>query len=234
MRNVLIVEDERQIRLGLKKMIEELIGGYIVTGLASDGNEALRILEQSDPSLVITDIKMLGMGGLELIKEIRILHGELPIIILSGFAEFDLVKEALKYNVRDYLVKPVNRHELSVLLDRIFSSTERREETGGYSLIDRIRKIIYDNPAGDHSLRELALLLQMNPQYLSRMFKVKSGENLSSFIIKVRMEKAIHLLRTTNLKIYEVASLCGYPGVKYFTSLFKKTMGRTPSQVRIS
>jgi YesN/AraC family two-component response regulator len=232
MRNVLIVEDEDVIRQGLKKILEELIGGYRLSGEARDGGEALNLLESSEPDIVLTDIRMTGMDGLDLIKQIRRVKPKLPIIVISGYADFEYARQALKYNVTDYLLKPVDRQELAHVLDRLFGAIVPGPIKETHYIVRKVRELVSENPGGDFSLKVLSDLLSVNPQYLSRVFKIQSGANLSDFVTQARIEKAVHLLQTTNLKVYEVALLCGYSGVKHFNNIFKNRIGRTPSEVR--
>ncbi|MBB6732198.1 response regulator transcription factor [Cohnella zeiphila] len=117
---VLIVDDEPQIRTGLGTIIPWESFGFVVAGAAEDGEEALALAGELHPDLVITDIKMPGMDGIELSRELRARRPELPILILSGYNEFSYAKEALRYGVAEYLLKPVDPAELSGVLERIY------------------------------------------------------------------------------------------------------------------
>lgn len=112
MLKTIIVDDELIIRQGIKQLIpwEEL--GYSIEDEASDGESALTKLKSAYFHVMITDISMPNMNGLELIKEIRTFNSELKIIVLSGYNEFEYVKEAMKYQVDNYLLKPISEQEL--------------------------------------------------------------------------------------------------------------------------
>lgn len=115
---VMIVDDEPYIRQGLRILINWERYGYTVCEEAANGHEAVKILEEKDIDLVITDIKMPGMDGLELIEYTREnISPKIPFIILSGFYEFEYAKKAIKYDVADYVLKPVQREELIKVLE---------------------------------------------------------------------------------------------------------------------
>lgn len=114
--NVLIVDDERIIRQGIKTFIpwEEL--GCALAGEAENGKQALEIMEEKDIQIVITDIRMPFIDGLELSREIRDKHPDCRIIILTGYEDFEYAKKALHYQVSEYLLKPVGDDELTDVL----------------------------------------------------------------------------------------------------------------------
>lgn len=115
--NVLIVDDEPFIRQGLRILIDWGEYGFNIVSEAADGKQALEIIENEQIDLVITDIKMPHMNGIELIEAIR--NGknkDIKIIVLSGYYEFEYAKQAIKYNVIDYVLKPIQKEELVEIL----------------------------------------------------------------------------------------------------------------------
>ena len=103
---VLIVDDEAVVRIGLKSMIDWEKNGFILAGEASDGCKAMDIIKSSYPDIVITDIKMPVMDGLSLIRDVNATLSSKPVfIVLSGYGDFHLVKEAMKLGAKDYLLK---------------------------------------------------------------------------------------------------------------------------------
>lgn len=125
MYKVLIVDDEPYVRKGLKALIDWEQYGYTVCAEAEDGEEALQKIKDLQPNLVITDIKMPGITGLELIKRVAQERVNQPrFIILSGYNEFEFARAAIKYNVKDYILKPVDMDELVGILHQIRSEIE--------------------------------------------------------------------------------------------------------------
>lgn len=113
---VLIVDDEPGALKSLKYMLDWDEYGYSITGEAANGKQALEMLKTGSFQLIITDIRMPGMSGLELIQGIREVSAELPIIAMSGYEEFEYVRECLRHGVKDYLLKPVDQGNLAKLL----------------------------------------------------------------------------------------------------------------------
>lgn len=102
---ILIVDDDTMVRIGLKTVINWEDNGFVLVGEAQDGREALALAKELDPDIIITDIKMPGLDGIELIRQLRAQNIQVEILVLSSYDEFDLVKQALKLGARDYLLK---------------------------------------------------------------------------------------------------------------------------------
>lgn len=128
MYKVLIVDDEAAIQRGLAKLIpwDEL--GLSLAGFADNGNEALLRVREAWPDIVLTDVKMPGMDGLELIRELSALRPELRAVVISGYDEFAYVKEAMRYRVDNYLLKPIDRDELIQTLAGIAEQLDRQRK----------------------------------------------------------------------------------------------------------
>ncbi|MFD0676680.1 MULTISPECIES: response regulator transcription factor [unclassified Paenibacillus] len=247
MYKVMLVEDEDLIRQGLKKLIEEVIGGFIVVKEEKNGRQALESMKSILPDLIITDIRMKEMNGIEMIEQVRHNFPDTPILVISGYGDFEYVKKALRFKVEDYLLKPVDRVELTQYLtglkgrldSRKMSALQSQSHTVGNSveenekkIIRTVREIIHSNLDQDISLQFIANKVHMNHQYLSSLFKLETGQNFVDYVIQCRMERAKQLLQDTNLKIYEVAMLSGYENAKYFMTVFKQLVGVTPSDFR--
>lgn len=112
MYKLIIVDDQPVIRKGLVKLVDWEEMGIEIAGEASNGLEALELILRENPHLMICDIKMPGMDGLELMKECRKINSGIKTVVLSGYNDFAYVKEALRYGVENYLLKPVDRDEL--------------------------------------------------------------------------------------------------------------------------
>ena len=116
--NVLIVDDEPFIRQGLILLIDWNSLGFQVCGQASNGVQALECIRTMRPDLVISDIKMPEMDGMQLAKIIYEQYGgEMKMVLLSGFYEFEYAKQAIKYQVNDYILKPIVKDELLQVLE---------------------------------------------------------------------------------------------------------------------
>lgn len=116
---LLIVDDEVFIRKGIVKLLEQFHKSVTGTEEAKNGEEALRLMAAFQPDIVITDIQMPVMNGLELAAAVRDRYPDVELIILTGYAEFEYVQQALRYQVADYLLKPVTKIGLEEVLMRI-------------------------------------------------------------------------------------------------------------------
>lgn len=109
---MLIVDDEPVICQGLHYTIDWADYGVEVVAEAYDGNEALQVVQEHEIDLVLTDIRMEGMDGLQLAKELKLRHPQIRVIMISGYEEFEYARQAIKLDVTDYLLKPVDIDEL--------------------------------------------------------------------------------------------------------------------------
>ena len=126
MLKVFLVEDEFVIREGIKNNIDWKAHGYEFCGEAGDGELAYPMIQKLRPDIVITDIRMPFMDGLELSRLIRKELPDTEIIILSGYQEFEYAKEAIKLGVAQYLSKPINGEELLAELDELSAKIEEK------------------------------------------------------------------------------------------------------------
>ena len=128
--NVLIVDDEPFIRQGLKILINWNYYGYNIIGEASNGKEAIKFIEKNKVDLIISDIKMPEMDGLDLVKNIyQKWNKKIKCIMLSGYYEFEYAKKAIKYGVKEYILKPIEREELTNILISFKDEYEKERES---------------------------------------------------------------------------------------------------------
>lgn len=116
---VIVVDDEEEIREGIIRKIDWNALGYEVVGSAENGVEALELAEHLHPDVIMTDIKMSFMDGLQLCERIAEQMPSVKIIIFSGFDDFEYAQKAIKLNVTEYLLKPVNAQELTKTLQKL-------------------------------------------------------------------------------------------------------------------
>jgi len=236
---VFIVEDELKIRNSIRDFVEREVSGFKVIGEASDGAEAIECLEREAPDLLITDIRMKGMDGLELIERIHQSCPEMTILIISAHGEFEYAQKALRFGADDYLLKPINRMQLTLFLNKVrdgkspLASSEDTENAKQERLVIRtIKQRVAERLHEPITLQAIAQEVHMNHRYLSTLFKAETGINFSDYIERCRMDKAKKLLKESKLKIYEIAGLCGYASAKHFMVIFKQAVGCTPTDYR--
>ncbi|MDD3214199.1 MAG: response regulator, partial [Eubacteriales bacterium] len=178
MYRALIVEDEDLMRGYLAEKLNELCPEWEAAATAADGMEAVEKLAHGRFDAVITDIRMPGMDGLELARYIRRTDTEMPILVLSGYDEFDYARAAVRLNVFDYLLKPLNEDELASALTAMAEQAAARRQTADGTLLAEALQ-------GDAEA-ERALLLQHAPCALALLSPAylptdrKRGERVAS------------------------------------------------------
>lgn len=129
--HVLIVDDESAIKRGLKQLIQKIAPNCVIDATASDGLEAIEIVKQCHPDIVITDIKMPGCNGLELSRYLYENYPEIKIIMLTGFADFAYAQTAINYRVCEFLLKPTSKDKLFEAIAKAQKEIrEKREQSG--------------------------------------------------------------------------------------------------------
>ncbi len=236
---VLLVDDEIMIREGFKQLFDWQAHDCEVVGEAGDGMEALTQIDTLRPDIVIMDINIPIMNGLKVIQLSRIKHPNTAFVIVSGYDDFSYCREALRLQITDYILKPVNYEEFGTCIDNLkISLFERRVSSAAEPekqeerAITVITRYLQEHLAEEISLSVLAEQFHLNPQYISQLFKSEIGVNFLVYLTNIRMEKAKKLLLSTALSIAEVAEQSGYGDYRVFTKVFKKSEGSTPSQYR--
>ena len=138
MYKALIVDDEKMIRMGMKKVIpwEDLGIGEVYT--AASAAEALEVLDKNRPQIMITDIQMNGMTGLELIEKAKNIIPELRVIVLTGYDNFEYARQSLRLQVQDFFLKPIEEENLSRALgEQVKQLDEAEEEKRNFRLQQR-------------------------------------------------------------------------------------------------
>lgn len=236
---VLLVDDEIMIREGFKRLFDWEAHDCEVVGEAADGMEALTQIDTLHPDIVIMDINIPIMNGLKVINLSRIKHPDIAFVIVSGYDDFSYCREALRLQITDYILKPVNYEEFGTCIDNLkislfekWVSSAEESEKQEERTITGITRYLQENLADEMSLSVLAQEFHLNPQYISQLFKNEIGVNFLSYLTNIRMEKAKKLLLSTSLSVAEVAEQSGYGDYRVFTKVFKKSEGITPSQYR--
>lgn len=375
MKRFFLVEDEYIVREGIKKRIDWEANGLEFVGEAADGEVALTMIEKLRPDIIMTDIKMPFMDGLELSRRVKESWPETEIIILTGHADFEYAREGMKIGIAQYLTKPVKPDEIIEALSSVIKKLEEKENVENkqrekmmereerlkeyyasmnmpaaeetldmneidLKQIDRVRLMEYlklgdkteaedfieetfngmaenvmqsllfrqyiimdtyfcvcdfveglgeersrieqpdassramtdvdsarayftriikvalelrDNKSfnkyedvvnkirqfvTEHyndpnmSLNMAAEAVGFSPNHLSSVFSQQTGQTFIKFLTDYRMDKAKELLRCTSLRAIDIAAQIGYEDSHYFSYLFKKHTGQTPSQFR--
>lgn len=248
-KTVLIVDDHEELR---NYLCYQLASSYRMIG-AKDGEEALKIIMDSTPDIIVSDVMMPGMDGLELLKRVKSNSAthHIPVILLSSKNELADRMKGWDKGADSYLGKPFNLEELEVVIDTLienrlrvkgkFTGVREMEEKisvpevkgNDEKLLERIIKVIEDNiDDSEFNVEKLSVEVGMSRAHLHRKMKEKIGLNPSDFIRNVRLRRACELLRKPDIEVTQIAYLVGYTSQPHFSTAFKKFTGYTPSEYR--
>ena len=246
MLKLLIADDERIIRETISSLIDWKSLGVELAGVCSNGLEAYDMIIDESPDIVLTDIKMPGMNGLELIRNIAEINPDTRFIILSGYGEFEYAKEAMKFGVRHYILKPCNEKQISDSIKAVSRECHEKKQKKDFSnpppafdqkpygktlLSEQIMNYVQQHLSDSNiTLKEIAENhLFMNVDYVSKRFLKETGRKFSDYLAEIRIRNAKKYL-ARGYRIQEVADMVGCGNnPHYFSQLFKKKTGTTPS-----
>ncbi|WP_069999672.1 response regulator transcription factor [Cellulosilyticum sp. I15G10I2] len=241
----MVVEDEYLIRENIIKKINSLNLPLELVGEASNGKDGLALVEALQPHLLITDIKMPQMDGLEFTKQLHTTYPYIKAVILSGYNDFTFAQQALRFGVKDFLLKPISVENLNtclqklvIMLDSEYSHTAALSvdvhTLSKEEISNLIEVYLHENFKKEISLSELAHKLGFTSDYLSRVFKKYKQESPIKYITKLRINEAKQLLiNYPDLDIKKVGELVGYNDAFYFSRVFKTNTNLYPSEYRI-
>jgi two-component system response regulator YesN len=230
MLQILLVDDNEFERNGIKFLLKKNNIEANITE-AVDGREALKLLKNQHFQLLITDIKMPFMDGVELVKNLRSFNCQTKILIISGYDDFNYAKELLKYDVSDYLIKPINFNQLIEIIQNALKIIEITDSQA-CKRMQEITTVIQQEFQSNLTLDELANRFFLHPSYLSKLFKESRGINFIKYLNDIRLQHAIALLENSHMKVAQIATFVGIPNTSYFNRIFKSEFGVTPSDYR--
>lgn len=246
MYKVLVVEDEDLIRRGLIFTTDWLKMNCTVVGEAADGEEGLEKIKSEHPDIVITDIRMPGITGLEMIEKAAAEGNDFCSIILSSYSEFEYARTSIKLGVFEYILKPIDEVELADIIDRAIKHLEKERGAVNLSSENKIVLPVFSEHAENFyvsqtiswiqkeynkkiSIETIAENLKVSVSYLSRKIKQATNMTFLDLLNTYRIIRAAELLRTGRYRIYEVSDMTGFSDYKYFCTVFKRYTGFAPS-----
>jgi two-component system sensor histidine kinase YesM len=256
MYHLLIVEDEEIIRRALPLIIDWRAIGFEVVGTTGSAAEALQIIDEQSVDVVLTDIKMPIVSGLELAGELKTRFPEIKTVLLSAYRDFNYALKGIEYGVYGYLLKTDSKTEIRNYFvklkddldrERIASSTVRLDDrnigneqpqvdsvppAAAGAIVTKALAYLQANYAKDVHLDDVAEYVRVHPVYLCRLFNHELGTTFKEKLTCIRIEKAKELLRDPGARVYEISLAVGYLKPRYFSDLFKKVTGMTPLEYR--
>lgn len=251
MYNLLVVEDESLIRRGIRAFID--FDGLGIDALfeAENGEEGLSVVHKHHIDLILADINMPKMNGLDFCRLAKEWDPSVKIAILTGYDYLDYAIRAIKIGVDDYALKPLSRDDVQKLL---FHLAEKKKKSDHFAAVqEAVGKLTENSGAqedsGVHgqmaelmeqhlsdscfSLGTMAAELGYNISYLSTLFKRYFGENFRDYLLHLRLERAKILLLSTQMKNYEIAAAVGIDDPNYFSVCFRRKYKKTPKEFRM-
>lgn len=250
MYRVLLVEDDTALRFIYSKMKTWSECGFEISAEATNGKQALEILEKQSFDLIFTDIRMPFVDGIEMLRKLNEKGNTIPVVFASSYDEFEYARQGLILGAFDYLLKPVEQKKLAEVLSRAKEKIDEINNRGKIApvvaeIVDKLdilsdankfttQVILYfsEHYRELFTVDDIADAHGYSKDYFSKLFKQNFGITFHEFHSRVKIGYAEELLRTGNYKAYEISDILGYSSVDYFTKIFKEITGTTPSKYK--
>mgnify|MGYP004614177495 FL=1 len=257
---LLIADDEKLEREALAEMVARRFEHEVVLELAENGRKAADTAVLWGADLILMDIEMPGMSGLDAARAVLAQRPGCRVIFVTAYSLFQYAHEAVHLGACDYLLKPVDPDELEASIRRAMRQVEAErkleelatakalpepqdagaapaedaadEDSPAAMVMAQVRRYLEDNYMFDLSLDSVSEILHISPAYLSAQFKKYQKMNFLDCLTELRINAAKELLADPLRSTAEVASMVGYDDSSYFARAFKKRTGMTPTQYR--
>ncbi|NBI17777.1 response regulator [Neglecta sp. X4] len=234
---IVLIDDEPWSAAVLKESIDWKELGFYIDRLYTNPMEALRAICADPPDVVITDISMPVLDGLELIRKAQFDGCTSRFVILSAHRNFDYAKAALRLDVVDYYLKPIHPGEITTLFSSIKATLDEEHnlspgETLPAGRFEEILAYIDANLHQHLTLQSISDTFFLNRTYICALFKKHLDVTFSQYLTSARLEKAKFYLSHTNLKQLEIAEKVGFKDEFYFSKVFKKAENMSPGVYR--
>lgn len=232
--NLLIADDENLELKVLEKTVKKHFVDELEIFASSNGRKASQICDEVKPDIALLDIEMPGMNGIELAKYIKEKYVNCIIIFITAYDRFDYAIEAMHIKAFDYLLKPWKEEKLFELINLAIENVRSMQKTDSivHSQKDVIKDYIDRNYKKDISAKDVAGILGYSDVYFSKVFKQLFDDNFINYLTKIRIDRAKLLLKDVSFNIKEVGKSVGYADSNYFTKVFKRSIGMSPSEYR--
>ena len=253
MYKVVIIDDEPLIVEGLTRTIPWSKWDCQVVGFANDGKEGMEVIRREKPSIVISDINMPKLDGLNMIAGLKSEFPYMQITILTGYREFEFVQTAITLGVTRFLLKPSKMDELTEAIEAMTQklknlppewlpdsniTEETEEDSVLYSneassfIVNKALEYILEHYKEKLRLVDVADQVFVSQWHLSKLLNKHTGQNFSEALNKARIVRAKELLKDPSLRIYDIAEEVGFQDLAHFSRVFKKLEGISANEYR--
>ena len=248
---LLVAEDEMIERKVLCRTLQKYLGDLILLCEARNGREAWEIFQRESPQVAVLDIEMPGMTGLEVARKIRESGKPCGILFLTGYDKFAYARQAISVRALDYLLKPYNEQELVFAVEDAIRQMavqplprpapaptdlplHREEDEDARMALIRAEMYAFVEAhyQEDISMQDAAAALRYSDAYFCKLFKQCFKVNFSAYLNQFRVDRARQMIQDPRLSLKEVSTACGYTDSNYFTRVFKRLTGQTPTEDR--
>lgn len=239
---VIIVDDEPIIAEGLSKVIDWESLHCEVVATAGDAREGEEVIRQHKPHILLTDVNMPEVSGLEMLAELRSEFPLLEVTIISGYSDFSLAQEAMRLGACRYLLKPT---KLDEIYEAIGAMTEKLEQNPSEAeekpeensdansfVVRQALSYIKEHHAEKLTLNQVAEHCYVSQWHLSKLLNGKRKQTFYEILNQTRIEKAKELLKDGSLRIADISDLVGYGEAAHFSRVFKKETGMSANEFR--
>ena len=246
----MIAEDEALERQVIQKNMEKNFSHIADIRTAADGIEAMSIAQIWNADIIIMDIEMPGMNGIDAANKIAKYNPRVKIIFLTAYEKFEYAREAIRLKAVDYLLKPVDDGELFDVVHRTIGELQGEKklyekvkeikidnkegltQTGNQLLMEKVVEYVHHNYRYDISQEAICDILKLSTGYFSKIFHQHYGVKFIDYLTNVRIEAAKDLLKDDTKRNKEIGLMVGYQSSSYFSKMFKLKTGFTPSEYR--
>lgn len=250
MLKILIADDEHIEREILTDIICRRMEHEAEVRTAENGRRAVEIAALWGADIVLMDIEMPGVNGLDAVRQIMAQRPNTKVLFITAYSLFQYAHEAVRLGACDYILKPVDADNVEQAIRRAAAQAETQRQLEELAragagqeveadsgdrvslMMSKVKGYLQNNYMYDVSLDSLGDILRISPSYLSSTFKKCFGVGFLDYLTELRVQAAKDLLADPLRSTAEVASLVGYESASYFTRAFKKKTGQTPTEYR--
>ena len=233
MYRVLLADDEQIERMALARRLMRRFGDSLQISEATDGKEAVELYQKEHSQIIIMDISMPELNGVEAAEQIRSMDEDCVIVFLTAYDEFSYAKRAIVIRALDYLLKPCDEEELAAVMEDPDAEAPKDPETERMNQVaEKIRTYIRENYMNEISMQDAARQFNYSDAYFCKLFKQCFDQNFTSYLTNFRINEAKRLLKDKNISIKDAGMKVGYYDSNYFAKVFKRVTGMIPSEYR--
>ncbi|GKU85084.1 response regulator [Niallia sp. NCCP-28] len=224
--NILLVDDEFVMLEQLEMMLQNKFPKWNIY-TAIDASQALTKAKEHKIHLAFLDIKLPGKSGLDLGKELKDIHAQIDLVIITAYQYFDYAKQSVRIGAIDFLTKPIIENELNHVLNKY-------ESISSYSPpINDALIYIQDHFSNRITLSDVAKHVHCNATYISRRFTEEVGINFNEYLTNYRIEMSKqYLISHMDWAISQIAEKVGFSSQHYFSTIFRKVVHVSPKEYR--